>query len=267
MESCQPSSLILTDYFTQDQNSQIEIFTHKAYGHGDTSCGIKFANMLHQMGIPVKNIYISTNSDIDSAKKFNYENNFRIVDYETSKKIQNVVLRIVVPITDVVKYQNPKIPTILFWEYGYRKSIKKHEHPILRGYIETCSLGLNKKEVGILINQELKEYGFSERDSLERLKKILKASDSIQRAVFGVTKSNSPHEIGEKVKKFDEEYRLYICYSSELECQKIFAATICTICKDKTPVVFFVGTKSDIDLEHSVHQKWHDSLRNLGISY
>lgn len=214
-------------------------------GLGDISCGCKVADALHQrLGIPKDHLCIATNAP-DKAPAFNKRFQFPVIHTDEIKtKCQGFALQIIIPAS---KYPNHphqylfnQMPLLVIPEYGFGIDNLPVSPLLPQNWIFSAAMGLDEKknDIGIIIDQELVEWGFSEQAAKaeKRILKLGEASPALKEAILG------QGDFFKQVASFISTALLYFGYSKDscFRDYEGFIAGLARLNKDNDKDLFFV---------------------------
>jgi hypothetical protein len=227
------------------ENKNILFYAHYFNGLGDISSAFKIGNALHEcLNIAKENLFCGTNEE-QKAAIFN-KNQFTILAPRASffgppslttyfaemQKVHQFAFQ-VIPAPSINEAASlffaTRVPSLVLYEYGF----KNHPfHPAFKNFVTTKSLGLNEKEgeIGILIDSELYEWGFSKEAqiSLKRIEQLQFVNSSLREAILE----------NEDFVSFDAQSLLYVGYTNQF-----------------TSSVKFIKDLSDLNTYDSSNQK------------
>lgn len=194
------------------QNSRILVLSKTVGGWGDISCGLKVGDFFYrQLGIPLKNLGISTTADSGALKVLNVDQ-IPVINMQVNQILKwKADLHIYVPVAEEV---DPKIDierpvrTMAISEYGYDipKFLEK-TNPNLKAY----SLGFAEDTLGFFVNEDLWRWNCenSSLSSKQRLKVLAYVPKQLQRAILKDDYSET------SIVKFSDRSKLYFAYAQD----------------------------------------------------
>jgi hypothetical protein len=216
-------------------NKNYLIICEKNNGLGDLSCGFKIANDLHErLSVPIANIIIATNDPLGSSLFNKHE--FTVLDFREIKseqitKTYDISLQIIAP-TDQYSCHakvDSQIPALALMEYGFDTGDSSNE-------LVCESLGLDKPAMGFMVENSLKEWGFSDQSntSILRLQQLKDINKGLQQAILG--RNNEDTE--DAIIKFDEKSRLYTSYAPSSKLNSFVAKIVAESVQEVSKFVF-----------------------------
>ncbi len=205
-----------------EESKRYVFVVDKVGGLGDVSCAMQFASRIQEkMNLKAHQVLLAVNpEDAKDVELFN-EKSFAVINACEIGKVHNLALQVIAPqvtskTAEMVLYN--QAPVLSITEYGF----SPHKFPPYVGsWVISRAMGLAVGEIGILIDQELMNWGFSEATMLSqnRAMKIREMSSGLQDALL--------RESG--IFEFDSRTKLYYGYSAHLITARAFVCSICKI--------------------------------------
>lgn len=207
------------------------IVGEKVNGLGDLSCAAKIARLFSdRVKVPEEQIAFMTNEPVVLKELFTTGRNYKIIyskDPEALKGVENIRFAIVAPYDrgwSGAAVACKTFPVLFLDEYNF----EKQGIPVgLERSCEEYPLGLKSgvtKAIGILIDQELKEWSRSQaaEDPLERAQQLSALPKQLKELILG---KESPSEFARKT-------ALFVGYASKEISKKNFLGAITTVERD-----------------------------------
>ncbi len=218
-------------------------------GFGDTVCAIKVATLIHErLGIPVANIILNIASFDESIARFNEKYNFPHHPDISALRDIDIACYIIAPLNNTEKFCELKkkiskaSPLLSLSEYNWGDPLPRlpasHEgfeafKAARMGIIVSGEPTDKADERGILISEELKEWGLREdsTSSINRIFQLKKISPDLTRVIL---ETETPEDA--ILMEFDASNRLYYGYSCYISTALSYVAAISKIDQMKDPI-------------------------------
>lgn len=210
-----------------DSNKKIVIAIDPVSGLGDIAAGFRIADtLINSKIISIKQLIlvIKADEDEESTKKANEIFNDKKIRVISSKKVDEELKDDVF----VLQIHFPNLVSTIYSQFLKRNvpilQIEEYDLPPFRypkefnNWVVSHSFGLNNKYLGIFIDEELKQWGFSKEafDPIKRLENLEKLPIKLQKAILGESYST------QGMLKFAKTNKLYFGYCSDLDFFKHF---------------------------------------------